>query len=45
MRRHTNRVLLLSFWFQVVSLLIVSSVFGERFASAAVVENAETEEA
>ena len=41
MQRHTNRVLLLSFWFHVVSILIVSSVFGGRFASAAVVEKSE----
>lgn len=39
MRRHTNRVFLLS----IVSILIVSPIFGGYFASAAVVENAETD--
>ena len=43
MRRHTNRIFLLSFGFCIVSILIVSSIFGGYFASAAVVENAETD--
>ena len=43
MRRHTNRVFLLSFGFHIVSLLIVSSILGVHFASAAIVENSETD--
>ena len=35
MRQNTNRVFLLSFWFHIVSILIVSSTFGGRFVSAA----------
>lgn len=43
MHRHTNRVFLLYFPFHIVSILIVSSIFGGHFASAAVVERAETD--
>ena len=43
MRRHTNRIFLLSFGFHIVSILIVSSIFDGHFASAAVVEESETD--
>ncbi len=43
MHRHTNRIFSLSFGFCIVSILIVSSIFDGHFASAAVVENAETD--
>lgn len=43
MRRHTHRVFLLSFGFHIVSILVISSIFGGNFASGAAVENAETD--
>ncbi len=43
MLRNINRIFLLSFAFHIVSILIVSSIFGGNFASAAVVEESETD--
>lgn len=41
MRRHTNPIFLLSFGVHLVSILVISSIFGGHFASAAVVEGTE----
>ena len=43
MCRHINRIFLLSFGCHIVSVLIVLSIFGGHFASAAVVEKSETD--